>query len=273
VEGTAYKEDNDIGAGAIYRRGLHDWLEVQFTGVDFNEDKGMDGRHFSKDAYGLLVRNETALSDGVTIGGGIEFQLPMTMVDPGEDLEFHFDKKLYDAYLRCRTGPESELRVFAAGEQTGKNSDYFVDNASDQRLARHSFGAGAEMLWRSDAPWEADYRAGARYFYFRERSLFPGDFLTDQKHERNEHTVYCGLTVELGEKVFFRPTIYADYVSQNELFLNDPRKNDRFNGFQGKMSGAFEYRFTQTAWLIVNPNLDLDEMNWGGGNVQVIIIF
>jgi len=273
AEGTAYKEDNDLGAGAIYTRGPHNWWELQLTGVDFNEEKGMDGRHFSKDAYGLLAMNEIPVSESVFIGGGIEFQLPMTMVDQGEDIEFHFDKKLYDAYLGWRAGGETEVRVFAGGERTGKNSDYFVDNASDQRLDRHSFGGGAEVLWRSDTPWEADYRAGACYFHFRERSLFPGDTAEDQKHERNEHTLFCGLTVQLQDDLFFRPMIFADYVSQNELFRNDPHRNDRYNGFQGKVSATLEFRFSDTARLTINPNLDLDEVNWGGGNVQVMILF
>lgn len=272
-EGTSFKEDNDIGAGVIYRRGLHDWWELQITAVDFSERKGKNDRRFSKDPYGLLLRNEIPLSDKIFIGTGVELQLPMTLVDPGEDLEFHFDKGLCDAYVRWRLGETEEVRFFVAAEETEKQTEYESTPIDDQKLSRHSFRGGAEYYWRSDVPIEADYHVGCHYFHFRERSLFPGESVEDERHRRDESTVYGGLAIEIMDDVFLRPALYVDYVSQIELFNNNPRRNDRYHGIQSKLSGLVEIRFEDTIRLTINPNLDVDQMNWGGGNIQFIAIF
>lgn len=271
-EGTATKEDNDIGAGAIYRPRPGDEWEVQITAVDFAEDKGKENRHYSMDAYGLLFKNDVALSDSVSVGASVQLQLPMTLVDPGDTLEFHFRKKLYDGHLKWRLAEDAGLTFYAGAEETKKNAQYFLPVDPDQRLGRNSWLAGMEYLWPCDL-FHADGMAGVKYFHFRERSFFPELIGPDEKHQRDEFMLYGGLAWEVSEKVIFRPTVYLEYVSQNELYPEKPDWNDRFNGFAGKASGAFEIRIKDTIRLTINPNFDLDDLDWGGGNVQFIAVF
>ena len=271
-EGTPTKEDNDIGAGAIFRPMPGDEWEVQITAVDFAEDKGKNNRHYGVDAYGLLFKNETALSDDVFIGGAVQLQLPMTMNDPGDSLEFHFRKKLYDAHLTWFLSDEQNLTFYTGAEETKKDAIYFPAVDPDQRLGRNSWQAGVEYL----GPWDlfhADGMAGVKYFHFRERSLFPEFVGPDEKHQRDEVTIYGGLAWTVSERVVFRPAVYLAYVSQNELFPEDPRRSERFNGFAGKASGTLEIKIKETIRLAINPNFDLDDLDWGGGNVQFIAVF
>jgi hypothetical protein len=272
-EGQALKEDNDLGVGAFYHPGPgHRW-EVQFTAVDFSEDKGKEGRHFRRDAYGVLLKNEIPLGEDLSVGSGIELQLPLTLVDPGEDLRFRFHKRLYDGFLRWRTGEQSELVLEVSAEAAGKESEYTAPAPADQRLDRNAFRSGMEYRFNLEEPFPARCRTGFDYFHFRERSRFPGSAISDEKLERNEFTLYGALSYALGGRCYFRPALYIDYVSHNRLFPMDNFRNDRFNGIQSKLSTALEIRFKETVRLVINPNLDLDQMNWGGGNVQFIALF
>ncbi len=280
-EGTSLKEDNDVGAGVVFRAGVHDWCELQLTAVDFNEAKGKENRRFRRDAYGALLRNEISLSEKIYIGAGVELQMPMKLIDPGEDVEFRFRKGIYEGWLGWRIGDESRLRFFLSAGDTGKESDYITPPPSDQRLHRNTFRAGAECQWRSRLPLAvgvgredlAGWRAGCEFFHFRERSLFPDSALLGEIHERDEFTMYGGVSFEMWEKVFLKPALYVDYVSQIERYPKQPVKNDRSSGIQAKLSGMAEIRFSRKVRLVINPNIDLDQMNWGGGNVQFIALF
>jgi hypothetical protein len=272
-EGGPVKEDNDVGVGAIFHPGPHHRWELQLTGVDFNEAKGKEGRRFSQDAYAALLKNEIPISEKVRVGSAVELQLPLTLVDPGENLTFRFKKRLYEGYLRWRTGDRSELFFDLSAEDTGKDTRYSSLTPTDQRLSRNAFRANMEYRFYMETPLAADCRLGFDYFHFRERNLFPEDPLTRNKLERNEYTLYGGLSIELSERFLFRPALYVDYVSHNRLFPEDEIRNDRFNGIQSKLSTALEIRFKETIRLAINPNLDLDQMNWGGGNVQLIALF
>ncbi|MHC4944645.1 MAG: hypothetical protein ACYTG7_16625 [Planctomycetota bacterium] len=273
-EGTAAKEDNDIGIGTIHSSDALGMWEVQLTAVDFNEDKGQQGREFRDDAYGLLVKNRISLSENLSLGGGIDYQLPMTLVEPVETLKFRFDKRQYHGWLRWRTGDESSLRLAVKGEVTSKNTQYQRPAPpSDQRLNRNAFKSNMEFMWLWEQFYDARCYLGFQYFHYWERSRFPEQQQDSIKEERDEFTFYGGPSIEIHEQVFFKPTFFLDYVSRNLLLLADPSRNDRYNGFQGKLSGIFELRFKDTVRLVIHPALDLDKMNWGGGNIQFIAFF
>jgi len=274
VEGTALKEDNDLMFGAIFEPADGHWWELQYTGVDFNERKGKEDREFTEDARGVLLRNEIPIFGGLSWETLIQLQLPMELVDPGEDLDLRFRKRLYEGGLRWRLASGETLRFFVSGEDSGKTKD---DQAafmpSDQDLDRQALRAGSECWWRGSYPFGADYHVGCSFFHFDERSVFPDDRAENEKHERDEFTVYGGLAFPVTELFWVRPALYIDYVRQSRVFRNDIIRNDRFHGIQSKLSGALEIRFSDTISLVINPNLDVDQMNWGGGNVQFIAMF
>lgn len=274
AEGTQFKEDNDVGAGGIYRWGARDWLELQLTAVDFNDSKGKEGREWETNAYGVLVRNEITLAAGVFCGGGIQLQLPMELTDPGEDIDtFRFRKSLYDAYLACRPGDGSELLFYVNAELTGKNRRNIVDVTETRRLDRDALRAGVQYFWMGEPPVEPECLAGLDYFRFRESSVYRDAPLDDWDHDRDEFMVYGAVTVPVKDKLLFRPALYLDYVSQNDLYRNDPRLNERDNGIQAKINGAFEIVFKETIRMVINPTLDLDDMAFGGGNLQFVALF
>ncbi|MEW6743391.1 MAG: hypothetical protein AB1486_11595 [Planctomycetota bacterium] len=272
-EGTALKEDNDVGIGAIYRRDTHDWWELQLTSVDFNEAKGKEGRNFPQSAYGLLLANEVPLGEMLHAGADLQFQLPMTLEDFEGDLTFRYVKRLYGAHVEWQPGEESSWRLFVTAEDTGKSSTWISTPEEDQDLARNAYRTGIEHQWTLSASQPVRCRTGLQYFHFRERSLFPGAPSADEKHERDEYLLFGGVSVEAWEKIYLVPAVYLEYVSQNELFPTEPDRNERFNGFQGKLSGAIEWRPRETLRLVINPNIDLDQLQWGGGNVQFIVTF
>jgi hypothetical protein len=273
-EGTSAKEDNDIGIGTIHSSDTLGMWEIQLTAVDFNEDKGKQGREFRDDAYGLLVRNRISLSENLTLGGGIDYQLPMTLKEPVETLEFRFDKRQYHGWLRWRTGEESSLRLSVNGEVTSKNTQYQNPAPpSDQKLSRNALKSNVEFMWRWERFHDARCYLGFQYFHYWERSRFPEQQQDSIKEERDEFTFYGGPSIEVFDQTFFKPTFFLDYVSRNILIPSDAARNDRYNGFQGKLSFICEFRFKDTVRLVVHPALDLDKLNWGGGNVQFIAFF
>lgn len=272
-EGSQLKQDNDIGVGAVFHPAARHWWEVQYTATDFNEQKGKMGRHFNGSTHAFMLKNRVPLTEDLLVGGSLEMQEPLTLIDPADDLRFRFRKSLYSAFIEWRTHEENFLALHLSGEDSGKQNRYSDPATVDRNLNRNAFRSTLEYRFPLEAPIEADWRAGFDYFYFREHVFLPEGGGESERLRRYEYTVFAGLSCPISAKCHFRPMLFIDYVSHNRLFPENVGRNDRYNGIQSKLSGAFEFRLTKTARLIINPNLDLDEMNWGGGNVQFIALF
>jgi len=219
----------------------------------------------------LLLRNELPLFDDLALGGSIELQFPLTLVDPGEDLRFR--KTLYGGSLRWHMDEQSELVLELSANESGNQMQYSASLPADRRLKRHAFRSGLEYRFLMETPFTANCRMGFDYFHFKEHLFHPEGGTTGTRLARYEYTFYGGLSYSILEKVNFMPALYIDYVSHNRLFPEEALRNDRYNGIQSKLSTALEIRFTEMVRLVINPNVDLDQMNSGGGNVQFIALF
>ncbi len=115
------------------------------------------------------------------------------------------------------------------------------------------------------------WQFGYHYFHLEEDAT-----LTDEEEwrgmlSRDEHYAYGGIEWQLSRRILFWP---GAYLGTADIFTDmDPEEVEDLNKFQGKLGFPFEISFAKDATLTLDPSLRIDELRFGGMNLQVQMPF
>jgi len=110
---------------------------------------------------------------------------------------------------------------------------------------------------------------GFHYFFLEEEGQYH-EILPEDGDElrRSEYMLYGGVIWALDAKFTLSPGVYLDFIDNR-----DPQSGDDKRGLIGKATLPVEYAFSPRARLAANPTVELHKANFGGFNLQFLILF
>ncbi|MEQ8764760.1 MAG: hypothetical protein RL885_12590 [Planctomycetota bacterium] len=268
-EGTQLKEDNDFLLGLVHDGGP--WrAEASLGLVDFNDDKGKDGREFLRSAYATHLAFDWSPSLAWSFGATLDAQLPMEVVDPGEDLSFEFRKIRQSLRASWRLGRRDVLQVETSFELSASERLTLSDLERRDR-DREFYWPGLE--WRHFYENGVEASLILKYFRLRENERRRLSLNEARMIDRHEAQVGIRLEAPLDDEWWLSPALWLAWVDLAEVYPLDGLENDRAHRIEAKIAVPFEWRPGPTVRLVINPTFELDEPAFGGGNVQLVVGF
>lgn len=280
--------DLDLGLGWRDPGGFHarlDWIQADWVA----NKKGRDFK-YDEEPHTFMARASVPLGGAASVGAFVESSPRLVRRSRGERVRdpyrFRFEKH--------RIGLRGDLDLGAAGaggfrvllERMRKETVLTEPGADDALDEEDPLGtvlverraALAEALWSIPVRGGKDeVELGLFGAYLRE----PNDFLRD---DRDFHLVtrqvfakvrYAWLVPvdAFKESVRFAPALLVGHVTYLDVHPGEGERTDRFHGVQAKVNGAIEFFPTPSFHVVIMPTLRLDEPEFGGGDVQVVITF
>ena len=102
------------------------------------------------------------------------------------------------------------------------------------------------------------------------RSFDPSETLTTK---RREWFGFVRGRCRLNDWIALESDLFMGHVQVDEF--HRPRKpgNQHSHGFQGKAGMGLAFQLGKRAWLSAQPTFELDRPQFGGGNVQLRVVF
>jgi len=160
---------------------------------------------------------------------------------------------------------------FQAGE-TDRSWDVATELETGRAsLAREYQAAGAE-IYGAVRP-DLTVWAGWRRFELSEDQASNVDRVPDGEIERNETMLHAGVECTIRDGMVFWPGIYLNDVDNRDTLTGEGAADPVDDEWTGKLTFPLEMAFSENMSLTINPTLLLHEPRFGGGNVQVQLLF
>ncbi|MEM7165169.1 MAG: hypothetical protein AAF581_06865 [Planctomycetota bacterium] len=207
---------------------------------------------------------------------GVEYDIwfnanPHTRLErPKDSLDFAYDRYSAGTRLRMPVGGTWWLHADAAGETSGRTWNPFpgatATDLNDRSLQRKHWELNAELHKPLHA--NVDGWIGLRYFRFEERDRRPQAPLVNGSITLRETMAHLGVVWRVRESVTLWPGLYGQFANSRYGFPGNPAESDNDASFRGKLAVPIEVRFERPAVLTINPTFRLDDLRFGGANVQ-----
>ncbi len=268
-EGTQLKQDNDFIFGAVHEAGP--WrAEASFTAVDINEDKGKDGRKFPRDPYATHLAVDWTPATAWTFGLTWDAQLPMTILEPVEDRRFSLRKMQPRMRAAWRLGRADRLQLVARAEFSRSRR---LTLSTGEELDREREFYWPSFEWRHFEASGIETVVGLRWLRLHEGDRRFQNRPLERRFERREVQLSGGLQIPVGEPWWFSPTLWLDWVELRAETPLNPSGTEHERGLEAKLGTALEWRGSSSIRIVVNPTFDLGSVEFGGGNLQVVLSF
>ena len=268
---SAFKEDIDIGGGLLVAaKPVQLNLGFVFPKAFLNTKSRTDER-FERQAFGLGLVATLPVSERWRITVRLFQNFPLEIAAPREGRAFQFRRFVYGPEIAYRIDAASSLRWAVHGEDTEKEREFLgprnVENARMRRFALRS------MLVYSHA-WQSATLLDTGIFFhrFREPTRFPLAPARTVRRERTEVLLFGQVSWRVWNGLSVVPGVFFGYVEALDRRppAAPPETDD---SVQAKVSLGLAYRFSEYAYLQLQPTFDLDQPRFGGAGAHFVATF
>jgi len=210
--------------------------------------------------------------NGAWLAAYANHNAPSRFAQPEEGLVFADEQN--SAGARAVLPLTEQVRIEADLErgETDRSWDVATELETGRAtLAREYRSAGAEVYGRVTpglTVW-----AGWRRFELSENQVSSVERVTDGDIERNETMVHAGVEWTVRDGLVLWPGIYLNNVDNRDSLTGEGAADPIDDEWTGKLTFPIEIAFRENMSLTVNPTLLLHEPRFGGGNVQMQLLF
>ncbi len=271
-EGGAEKEKDDASFGCYFHPSPSHGSRFMVTLPDIHSQRSHKGFFYPRKPVGLMWSGWFGRAGGSQLRFEIDSQLPFEMRELDDGYALEMTRNLGSMEGRLRVGRSDFLVTALDFEYTHKHFSPDAAKSPDlEHLNRKTYGVREE--WWRRFPGGHEFSIGGSFLFKDElgrRPFDPGETLTTK---RREWFGFARGRYRLNEWLALEPDVYAGHVQVDEF--NRPWKagNQHFHGFQGKAGAGLAFKLGQDAWLYAQPTFELDRPQFGGGNVQLRILF
>jgi len=268
-----FKENDDIGLAAGYsmKDRFHVRASYLFTDFTFNE-KADDGEEYLK-APGT-VRLQTMFQPvsrlQIYLDAGYTQPIEFSSVD--QDLVFDFKKVFFRSITTFTLREKDQLWLALAMEQTDKNREGMTPgDTNNVTVDRKVFQARLEyirFLARGNR-----VTVGLCLLDLDEENDFSNTPTRTRNLRFEEKALYGGFQWHFHENLYFESELFAADVHDREVHLGNPTRTWKHHSIEVKLSTALGWHPRENVRFLLNPTFDLDDGQFGGGNVQLQIVF
>lgn len=129
-----------------------------------------------------------------------------------------------------------------------------------------------QLQWRVVSPTHPyQPQLGLRHMHLREQGWFGDGLAVSGENRREETTVFAGITLDTGERQSWQPTLFISQVRFERNFVQEPGSFEDRNEWRAKLNLPWRYQadLKNGAVFTINPTLRLDQLKFGGGNIQI----
>jgi hypothetical protein len=266
---VATKEDIDIQIELSWKGDPGNRFRLAFVAVDHFFNEKQDDLHYRKKPYTLFAEAHRKLSNGTRIGGSVNWNPKLELVNEDEGRNFQYHQFFVETYAGIPLTNTLGLILSAKGE-VGKRKNMFNthENRSDSVFNRDNVYLDAQGTYSinpSLSSW-----IGARYFFLNERnSLIQEDNTITVR--RAEPMIHAGIEWNIAERWAFWPGLYLTAIDDLDQSLD--RKEEREKSLHTRLTFPLEYAFSEFAHGTINPTLRAPGGPFGGLNIQFQILF
>lgn len=271
----AVKQNEDLQLELTYQPSHLTQARVALVATDwvFNK-KQRQGEYYSRQPYTLFAEIQQQLTPQHSISGYLNYNLPLTLTRE--------DPTLFD---------DNASRLEYENSSAEINWHYQLSSNIVTRVSVHQEQGTRERfrpmqygLFERDyltALFEVtlyhnlrrQYWLGVRYLKFDEHNnFFDSDDRADQWHRRGS-MIYGGIDYYLDSGWVFSPTLFIEAIDHQKTIIAGSGTGPEFDETLIKLSLPFRYQFDDRLQLIVNPTYEVDQNNFGGLNIQLLIPF
>ena len=172
---------------------------------------------------------------------------------------------------RWATSERDRLILGLDGELTAKETrpdDAAESGAEDADIA---LGRLRGEWWRRGEGGR-EYAFGAYWLHDREEYTLVDGSAPDADVRRREAMLFARAHLHLGGSWSVEPYTIGGLVDLEEMNL-DELENEDFEGFQGRLGLPLRFDFSARAWFRFDLGIQLDELAFAGGGVQLVASF
>lgn len=270
AEVVGSKEDIDLHLEVAYVEGGSGFRAVLIP-VDFTFDGKSDSGSYDVAPYTGYLEGRWRSDDGTEVWAWVNANPHTALVDEVDDFRFSYDNYSAEVNIRSPIADGWRIWLSAGGEIGERDLVNDLPAPSDRDFSRKHLQCTAQIE-REVSP-DVSYWIGARYFRLDERDRRPTDPTLDSTLSFRESMLYSGVAFRVTERLVLWPSVYLEYVDDEEDFPLEPALASRDEGFVGKLTFPAEFSVGRGATITVNAGILLHEVRFGGGNVQVQIPF
>lgn len=268
---SGFKEDIDVGGGLLMAvKPVQLNLGFVFPQAFLNTKSRTDER-FERQAVGLGLVATLPVADRWKITVRLFQNFPLELEAPREARTFQFRRFVYGTDIAYRIDATSGLRWAVHGEDTEKEREFLapqnVDNAHMTRFALRS-----TLIYSHAWPSGTLLDTGIFFHRLREPTRFPLAPARTVRRERTEVLLFGQASWRVWKDLLFVPGLFLGYVEALDRRPPSapPETND---SVQAKVSLGLAYRFSEYAYLQLQPTFDLDQPRFGGGGANFVATF
>lgn len=264
------KEQLDIQLEAFWRPQPDRWIRATLLSPDAMYNSKTYGNSFyQKNPLTLHMAMGIVFGEGQQLYGFANLNRQMEFHQP--DLDQQWTDKQYSAGIGW-------LRPVSANWQLGlKNQGLYglrqqwQGNTMIMQLRRQFFATSLEL--QSRPLQSVAYWAGIKYLTLREHD----QTMTEQQgimEQRDEWTLYAGFGWNWRDWIRLKPALMLSYADI-QSYRPDGEDPLQFSGILAKLVPLVEFSLHQQSGAVIrlNPTVELHDLSFGGGNVQVHIPF
>jgi hypothetical protein len=264
------KDEIDLQLEAYWRPQRNRWLRATLVSPDamYNR-KTYDNSFYQRKPLTLHLAAGTKFGNGQQLYGFSNLNRQMEFHQP--ELEQLWTDKQYSAGAGWMLPISANWQLGLQSQGLYGKRDQWRASAVAQQFRRQFSESSLEL--QSRRMQLLSYWGGIRYLTLRERdqTLAENDGLLEQ---RDEWMLYAGMRYAWRDWIMLKPSLMLSYADVSGL---RPEDDDplNFSGMLAKLVPVVEFQLHRASGAVirVNPTVELHNLSFGGGNVQVHIPF
>ena len=269
---NGFKADIDAGGGLLITTApVKLNLGFAFPQALLNT-KSETGERFERQAFGLGLAATVPVTDRWTVSVRLFENFPLVLERPQEALTFRFRRFVYGLGIEGRLDATSRIRWAVYGENTAKEREFSAPRSGDNtRVSR--FALRSSLVY--SRAWQGGtlLDAGVLFQRFYEPTRFPLAPGRTVIRERTEAFLFAQLAWHVWKGLFLVPGLFSGPVEAIDRRPNAVAPETGGRSLQAKASVGIAYRFSDQAYLQLQPTFDLDQRRFGGAGPNFVAAF
>jgi hypothetical protein len=272
IQLNGFKKDIDVGGGMLITT-TPVRLNVGFVFPKaFLNMKSKTNERFERQAFGLGTVTTMALSSRLSLSARLFHNFPLELEKPREALTFKYRRFVYGVAVAYQLNSAINIHLGLYGEDTEKERLFSgASNVDNARITRTALRI--TLVYTRVWPNGTLLDTGVFFHRFREPTRFPLTPLWTIVRERTEGFLFGQLALHVWKGFRLVPGLFVGLVDAHERRPNTGLPATGGESFEAKVSLALAYRFSDRAYLQLQPSYDLDDQIFGGAGPNLVVMF
>jgi len=271
-EFEAQKENIDVYADMAWENAQGSRFRAAVVAPDATFNAKSDSGSYTERPLTLFSESLWCGESGSELGAWLNLNLDVDLDLPEESLFFTYGQFSAGGSGSLPLG--SKWRVSVEGEG-GQGDRTWETAALDERSLttfdrRHGW-IGLQLDRKLSE--ELTLWLGARHFSLTEDRRSSDPTQSAGEIRRRENLLHAGVEWQIRDDIIFWPGVYINLIDNSDTLTQTGSAELQTSEWNGKVALPVEIRVRRTALVTLNPTMHLHRSRFGGGNIQVQLLF